>query len=98
MEADGPSDTKTRERTEGAAKAVQATHRDSFSVNRVQAGPKTTSTSFGVKAEPLALPCRNAVLVEYGDAAPKSCLSLLVMRTTIAPGGLLPTGKTTTAT
>ena len=26
MEADGPSDTKTRERTEGAAIAVQAMH------------------------------------------------------------------------
>ena len=30
MEADGPSDTKTRERTKGAAKAVQAMHEDSF--------------------------------------------------------------------
>ena len=97
MEADGSSDTKARERTEGAAKAVQAMHEDSFSANRVQVGPKTTSTSFGVKAEPLALPCRDAVSVEYGDAAPKSCLSLLEMRTTIAAGGLLPTGKTTTA-
>ena len=51
-----------------------------------------------MKAEPLALPCRDAVSVEYGDAAPKSCLLLLEMRTTIAAGGSLPTGKTTTAT
>ena len=29
MEADGPANTKTRERTEGAAKAVQAKHGDS---------------------------------------------------------------------
>ena len=39
MEADGPSDTKTRGRTEGAAKAVQAMHGDSFSANRVDPGP-----------------------------------------------------------
>ena len=31
IEADGLSDTKTRERTEGAAKAVQGMHGDSFS-------------------------------------------------------------------
>ena len=33
MEADGPADTKTRERTEGAATAVQAMHGDSFSAS-----------------------------------------------------------------
>ena len=56
MEADGLSNTKTRERTEGAAKAIQAMHEDSFfSANRVQAGPKTTATSFGVKAPDLVL-------------------------------------------
>ena len=33
MEVDGPSGTKTRERTEGAAKAIQAMHGDSFSAN-----------------------------------------------------------------
>ena len=31
MELDGPAETKSRERTEGAATAVQATHGDSFS-------------------------------------------------------------------
>ena len=31
MEADAPADTKTRERMEGAAKAVEAMHGDSFS-------------------------------------------------------------------
>ena len=30
MEADGPADTKTRERTEGAARAVQAMRGDSY--------------------------------------------------------------------
>ena len=35
MEADMPSDTKTRERTKGAAVAVQAKHGDSYSANRV---------------------------------------------------------------
>ena len=35
MEADGPANTKTRERTEGAAKAVQAKHGDSCVAQRV---------------------------------------------------------------
>ena len=50
-EADGPANTKTRERTEGAATAVQAMHDDSCTARTVQDGPKT-SISFGVKAEP----------------------------------------------
>ena len=58
MEADGQVDNKTRERTRGAATAVEAIHEDSCSSNRVDPGPKTTSTSFGVKAEPPALPVR----------------------------------------
>ena len=98
MEADGPADTKTRECTEGAAKAVQAMYGDSFSASRVDPGPKTNSTSFGVKADPPALPCRDDVLIEKGAAAPKSCLSPLEMRTTSAAGGFLPTGKPSTAT
>ena len=97
MDACVPADTKTRERTEGAATAVQAMHWDSFSANRVQAGP-TCLTSFGVKAEPRALPCRDDVLVENGTAAPKSCLSPSEMRTSTAVGRLLPTDKTSTAT
>ena len=97
IEADGLANTKTHERTEGAATAVQAVHGDSFSACRVDPGPKV-STSFGVKAEPPALPCRDGVVVESGDAAPRSCLSSLEMRTTTAAGGLVPTGKTSTAT
>ena len=97
-EADVQADTKTCERMEGAAKAVQAMHGDSFSANRSQAGPKTTSTSFGVKAEPLALLCRDDVVVENGATAPKSCLSPLAMRSTPAAGGLLPAGKVSTTT
>ena len=47
MEADGPANTKTRERTEGAAIAVQAMHEDSCTTaQKVQDGPKT-SISFG---------------------------------------------------
>ena len=34
MEIDGPVDTKTRERTEGAAKVVQAKHGDSCTAQR----------------------------------------------------------------
>ena len=46
MEADGPADTKTRKRTEGAATIVQAMHGDSCSANRVDPEPMC-STSFG---------------------------------------------------
>ena len=54
MEADRQANTKTRERTEGAATAVQAMRGDGFSARRVEPGPNTNSTSFGVKAKPPA--------------------------------------------
>ena len=72
MEADGHADTKPRERTEGAATAVQAMRGDCFSARRVEPGPITNSTSFGVKAEPPALPCRDDVAVECGAAVSES--------------------------
>ena len=75
-----------------AAAAVQAKHGDICSGRRVQAGP-TSSTTFGKKAGPPALPCRDDVLVANCAAVPKSCLSPLEMRTPIAAGGLLPAGK-----
>ena len=98
MEAGGHANTKTRERTEGAATAVQAMHGDSCSTTRIDPGPKTNSTSFGVKAEPPALPNRDGVVVENGAAAPKSCLSSLEMRSPKAACGLLSTSKISTAT
>ena len=98
MEVDGPENTKTRERAEGPATAVQAMHGDSFSACRVDPGPMTNSTSFGMMAKPPALPYRDDIVVESGDAAPKLCLPSLEMRTTTVAGGLLPTGKTSTAT
>ena len=55
MMADGQANTKTREHTEGTAKAVQAKHGDSCTAQGVQDGPKT-STCFGVMAEPPNLP------------------------------------------
>ena len=97
MEADGPANTKTRERTEGAATAVQAMRGDGFSARWVEPGPNTNSTSFGVKAEAPDLPCREDVVVESGDAAPKSCLPPLEMSSSTAAGGLVPTGETSTA-
>ena len=97
-EADVQADTKICERMEGAAKAVQAMLGDSFSANRSQAGPNTTATIFGVKAEPLAFPCRDDAVVENGATAPKSCFSPLGMRSTTAAGGLLPAGKVSTTT
>ena len=63
MEADVNTDKKTRERTEGTAAAVQAKHGDSCSAKRDQAGPKS-STSFGMKAGPPALPNRNDILID----------------------------------
>ena len=76
IEADVPADKKTCECTESAAIVFQAKHGDSCSAKRIQAGP-TCSTSFGVKAEPPALPCKDDVLVENGAAAPKPCISSL---------------------
>ena len=97
MEAD-ETNTKTRERTEGAAIAVQAMRGDSCTTEQmVQDGPKTSIT-FGVKAEPPDLPCRDDVLVEGDDAAPRSCLPSLEMRSLTAAGGLLPTVEASTAT
>ena len=98
MEVDGPANTKTRERTEGAATAVQAMRGDGFSARRVESGPNTNLTSFGVKAEPPALPCRDDVVIESGDAAPKSSLPFLEMRSSTAAGGLVPNGEASTPT
>ena len=39
MEADGPANTKTRERTEGAATAVQAMHGDSCTAQKMNRRP-----------------------------------------------------------
>ena len=56
MEADGPADTKTCERTEGAAKVTHAMHRNSCSANRVDSDP-VCSTNFDEDCTgPLALP------------------------------------------
>ena len=97
MEANAQANTKTRERTEGAATAVRAIRGDGFSARRVEPGPNTNSTSFGVKAEPPALPCRDDVVVERSVAASESCLPSLEMRSSTAAGGLVPTGKASTA-
>ena len=70
---------------------------DSRSAKRVRAGP-TSSTSFSKKAEPPALPRWGDVLVDKGTAAPKPCLPPMEMRTLTVAGGLLPTGKASTAT
>ena len=99
MEADGPADTKIRERTDGAAKAVRAMHGDSCSANRIDPDPMC-STSFGDDCTGLpALLCsREDALVNNGTAAPKSRFSPLAMRLPTGAGGLIPTCKTYTAT
>ena len=96
MEADGQASTKTRERTEGAATAAHAMGGDCSSARRVKPGP-TNSTSFGMKAEPPALPCRDVSVVECGAAAFKSCLPSMEMHTSTAAGGLVPTGDASKA-
>ena len=97
MEANVTEGKKTRERTEGATAAIQAKHGNSCFAKRFQAGP-TSSTSFGMKDESPALSRWDVVLVDKGAAAPKLCLSPVEMRTPTAAGGLLPTGKISTAT
>ena len=97
MEADRHTDTKTRKHAEGAATAVQAMRGDCFSARRVAPGPTTNSTSFGVKADPPALPCRDDVVIECGTAAPESCLPSLEMHSSTAADGLVPTGEASTA-
>ena len=97
MEAD-ETNTKTRERTEGAAIAVQAMRGDSCTTEqKVRDGPKTSIT-FGMEAEPPDLPSRDDILVEEGATSPESCLPSLEMRSPTAACGLLPTGKASTAT
>ena len=98
MDGNGRANTKTRERTEGAAIAEPAMRGDNFSARRVEPAPKTNSTSVGMMTEPPALPCRDDILVENGDTSPKSCLPFLEMRSPSAAGGLLPTGEAFTAT
>ena len=58
-----------------------------FSACRVEPGLKINSTSLGMMAEPPTLPCRDDVMVENGDASPKSCLPSLEMRSPTAAGG-----------
>ena len=97
MEAGTAADKKTRKHTEGTAAAVQAKHGNSCSAKRVQAGP-TRLTSFDMKAEPLALPHRDNVLVDKDTAVPKQCLSPVEMRTQKAASSLLPAGTASAAT
>ena len=97
-EADIPADKKTRKRTEGTAAADRAKHDigDSSSA-QVDPGP-TSSTRFGMKAEPHAFPCRDDALVDKSAAAPKPCLSPAEMRTLTAAGDLLLAGRASTVT
>ncbi|CAM9218016.1 unnamed protein product, partial [Ascophyllum nodosum] len=94
-EADVKPDTKTYKRTEDAA-ADQAKHGDRCSAKRVDGGP-TSLTNFVMITEPPALPCRDDVLVDIGDEAPKPCLSPVEMRALATASDLLLAGTTSTA-
>ena len=78
--------------------AVQTIYEESCFTNLVELDPKTTSTCFGVKADPPALPCRDGVLVDNGATAAKSCLPPLETRSPRAAGGLLATGEASVTT
>ena len=98
MEADGPTNTKTGERTEGAAIVVQAMRGGSCTTEqKVEDGPKTSIT-FGMEANPPDLPRREDVLINDGATTPKSCLPSLGMRSPTVASGLVPTGEASTVT
>ena len=69
---------------------------DSCYAKRVDTG-SNNSTSFGMQAEPEALPCRDDVSVDKSAEAPMSCLSPVETCTLRAAGGLLPVGAASTA-
>ena len=72
MEAGVLSDTKSRERTGGAAAAVQAMHGDSCFANRVDSNPKRSTSFVDAFTGPLALHCpRDDALVGNGAATPE---------------------------
>ena len=98
MKTDVRADKMTRERTEGAAKAVQTMHGDGVFANRVEPDSNGSAGSGDDCIGRPALSCSmDNALVDNGAAAPKSCLSPLAMRSPITADGLLPTGKTSTA-
>ena len=72
IEADGQANMKTRERTEGAAKSVQAMHGDSFFARRVDPDPMCSTSFDGDCTGPPAPPCSEEnALVDNRAAAPK---------------------------
>ena len=98
-EADVPSDTKNRQRMEGAAAAVQTKDGDSCFANQIHPDPVCLASFGDVSTRPPALPSsRDDALVGNGAAAPKSCLSPVEMRMLTAAGGLLLAGTVSTAT
>ena len=62
METDGPANTKTRERTEGAATAVQAMRGDSCSADLVDPDPMCSTNSGDDCTGPPAPPCSGRML------------------------------------
>ena len=94
MEADGQAHTKTRERTEGAATAVQALHGDSCSATRVHPDPMY-STSFGNDCTGPPTPSYSGenALVDNGAAAPKSFFPSLQIRSPTAVMAYFPPAK-----
>ena len=91
------TNTKTCKGTKDAV-ADRVMNGDSSSASRVKTYGPTSSTSFGMKAEPPAPSMRGHALVDKGAAATKPCLSPVGMRTLTAAGGLFPVGTASIAT
>ena len=99
MEADESANTKTRERTEGAATAVRAMRGDSCSADRIDPKPMcSTSSGDDCTGPPAPLCSGENALVDNRAAAPKSYLPFLEMHLPSAAGGLLLAGEAFTAT
>ena len=98
MKADVPSDTKIRNRIDDVAADRTISVNSSFA-NQVNPD-QMHMTSFGDDfIGPTTSPCsRDGTLVDNGAGVLKPCFSPVKMRTLPAAGGLLPTGKASTAT
>ena len=99
MVVDEQANTKTHERTEGVATAVQSIYEDSCFTTRADPDPMCSTTLDDDCIQPPAHPCSGGnALIGNGAVAPKSCLPSLKMRSPTATGGIIPTGEASIAT
>ena len=99
MKADGPANTKTRERR----RALLRQYKRCMGMAVLPAGLIPTrcvlpASGGDCTVPPAPLCLGENALVDTRTAAPKSCLPSLEIRSPTAAGDLLPTGETSTAT